>query len=127
MHIDVRSFVDVQRAVRIDQGVTIDDVRQFVGPMGGLQTVGHDLECRESADGLVGHNVTRILSPGDQLDHLRVAIGKEHDAVLNDKGRTGIGGIDGDVQEGIDAVIGRNGLVVKLRSRLAIEVDLEPG
>ena len=126
MHIDLRALVDMKGAVGINQSITIDHVGQFIGPMHRLETVSDDLELRITCNNTVGHDVTRILSVCHQLDHLGVPVGDEHDAVLHNKRSVHIGRVDGDLQEGKEAVAGRNDLILKHRARLTVEVELEP-
>ena len=72
---------------------------------------------------LVSNDVIGVLSPSQQLDSLRVAVGDKLQFVFHDEGRVQVVRVDGDTHEREEAVASRDGLVVKLGAVLAIEVE----
>ena len=74
---------------------------------------------------LVGDDVIGVLSPCQELDSLCVAVGDELQLVFHHERRVQIVRVDGDAQEGEEAVLGRDDLVVNLGGTLTVKVEAE--
>ena len=76
---------------------------------------------------LVGHDIVGVLSPCQQFDDLRVAVGDEFQFVFHHKGRVQVVRVDSHAQEREKAVFGRDDFVVNLSGTLAVKVETERG
>ena len=126
----MRAFFNSQGAITIDEGVAVDDVWTFRSPNCGFKAIGDDMVRigrSTHVHHLVGHDVVGVLSPCQQLDGLRIAIGDELQFVFHHERRVEVVRVDGDAQEREEAVVGRDDLVINLGGTFAVEVETERG
>ena len=126
--VDSCSGFNSQGPVAVDDGAAIDDIRPFAGPNRRLQAVGHDgVFALDGAGHLVADDIVGVLSPCQEFDSLRVAVGDKLYFVFHHERRVQVVRVDGDAHEGEEAVFGRDDLVVKLSGILAVHVEAVRG
>ena len=119
-----------QGSIRVDECIAVEDVWPFLGPHRGLKAVGNDvIGIRHAANvnDLVGHDVVGVLSPGQELNGLRVAVGDELQLIFHHERRIEVVRVDGDAQEREETVLGGTDFVVNLGGTLAVKVEAERG
>ena len=130
MAINLSAFLNPQGAVTVDERIAIDDVGTFRSPNSGFKAIGDDMVRigrPTHVHHLVGHDVVGVLSPCQQLDGLRIAIGDELQFVFHHERRVEVVRVDGDAQEGEEAIVGRDDLVINLGGTFAVKIETERG